>query len=201
MIVLGVTGSIGMGKSVAAAQLRIQRIPVHDADVTVHRLLERGGAGVAPVGRAFPGVVKDGAVDRSGLAARVFGHEGALARLEAILHPLVRARHAAFIAQGHRRRLRLVALDIPLLFETGGEGQCDAVAVVTCPAFLQEQRVLRRPGMTRERLAAIRSRQMPDAEKRRWADYVVPTGLDKRASLRRLIVIVRGLRGQTRRRH
>ena len=201
MIVLGVTGSIGMGKSVATAQLRARRIPVHDADRAVHALLEQGGAGVEPVGTAFPGVVRDGAIDRAALAGRVFADADALARLEAVLHPLVRARHAAFVAQAHRRRLPLIALDIPLLFETGAEGQCDAVAVVTCPAFLQEQRVLRRAGMTRERLLAIRARQMPDADKRRWADFVIQTGIGKRASLRRLIVVARALRGQTRRRH
>ena len=201
MIVLGITGSIGMGKSVAAAQLRAQGVPVHDADRAVHALLEKGGEGVGPVGRAFPGVVREGVVDRGRLALRVFGDEEALARLEAILHPLVRHRHAAFIARAHRRRLRLVALDVPLLFESGGEGQCDAVAVVTCPPFLQEQRVLARPGMTRARLAAIRARQMPDSEKRHWADFVIPTGLSRRYSLRRLTRMVRSLRARGRRRH
>jgi dephospho-CoA kinase len=129
----------------------------------------------------------------------VFGNERELARLEGILHPLVRQRHADFIAAAHRRRLPIVALDIPLLFETGGEGQCDAVAVVTAPPFLQAQRVLKRRGMSRERLAAIRARQMPDMEKRHWADYVVPTGNGRRAALRRWVGILRGLRARSRR--
>ena len=194
MIVLGITGSIGMGKSVAAAQLRLLGVPVHDADAQVHLLLVHDRAAIAAVGRAFPGTVRAGAVDRAALGARVFDDEAALARLEAILHPLVRAKSAAFLARAQRRRVALVALDIPLLFETGGEGQCDLVAVVTCPPFLQEQRVLRRPRMNRARLEAIRARQMPDFEKRRWADYVVPTGNGRRASLRKLAGIVRGLR-------
>jgi dephospho-CoA kinase len=197
MIVLGITGSIGMGKSVAAAQLRSLGVPVHDADAAVHELMAPGGGAVAPVAKAFPGVVRHGAVDRAALGARVFHDEAALARLEGILHPLVRRAHARFIATARRRRLPLVALDIPLLFETGGEGQCDAIVVMSAPAFLQRQRVLKRPRMTPERLAAIRSRQMPDVEKRRWADYVVPTGNGRRAGLRRLAAIVRGLRGQT----
>ena len=193
MIVLGITGSIGMGKSVAAAQLRSLGVPVHDADAAVHELLAPGGAAVRPVGKAFPGVVKNGAIDRARLGAQVFGDERALARLEGILHPLVRRAHGRFIAAARRRRLGLVALDIPLLFETGGEGQCDAVIVVSAPTFLQRQRVLKRPRMTEERLAAIRARQMPDMEKRRWADYVVPTGNGRRAGLRKLVGIVRSL--------
>ncbi|HEY1722585.1 MAG TPA: dephospho-CoA kinase [Magnetospirillaceae bacterium] len=194
MIVLGITGSIGMGKSVAAAQLRRLGIPVHDADAVVHALMAPGGVAVESVGKAFPGVVKNGAIDRAALGAKVFGDDKALAKLEGILHPLVRQRHARFIAAAQRRRLPLVALDIPLLFETGGEGQCDAVAVVSAPGFLQEQRVLKRRGMTPERLAAVMSRQMPDAEKRRWADYIVPTGNGRRATLRQWVRIVRALR-------
>lgn len=196
MIVLGITGSIGMGKSVAASQLRMLGVPVHDADAVVHELMAPGGSAVALVGAAFPGVVKNGTVDRAVLGRKVFADERALARLEAILHPLVRQRHARFIADAHRRRLPVVALDIPLLFETGGEGQCDAVAVVSAPAFLQQQRVLQRRGMTRERLTAVRGRQMPDVEKRRWADYVVPTGNGRRAALRRWVIILRALRAR-----
>jgi dephospho-CoA kinase len=194
MIVLGITGSIGMGKTVAAGQLRALGVPVHDADAAVHELMAPGGPAVAAVGQAFPGVVKDRAIDRAALGAKVFGDERALARLEGILHPLVRRAHARFIADARRRRLPLVALDIPLLFETGGEGQCDAVAVVSAPAFLQRQRVLKRPRMTPERLESILSRQMPDVEKKRWADYVVPTGNGRRAALRRLTAIVQSLR-------
>ncbi len=199
MIVLGITGSIAMGKSVAAGQLRALGVPVHDADAAVHRLMAPGGGAVPLVAEAFPGVVTDGAIDRAQLGARVFGDDRALARLEGILHPLVRRAHARFIAAARRRRVPLVALDIPLLFETGGEGQCDAVAVVSAPAFLQRQRALARPGMTPARLAAIQARQMPDMEKRRWADYVVPTGNGRRATLRRLTGIVKALRASTRR--
>ncbi|MBI5164319.1 MAG: dephospho-CoA kinase [Magnetospirillum sp.] len=194
MTILGLTGSIGMGKSTAAAMLRRFGLPVHDADATVHRLLGAGGAAVAAVEAAFPGVTVANAIDRAALADRVFGHPEALRSLEAILHPLVRAAETAFLRRHRRRRTPLVVLDIPLLFETGGEARCDAVAVVTCPAFLQEQRVQRRPGMTRGRLAAIRAQQMPDAEKRRRATFVIPSGLGRRETLRRLAAAVTVLR-------
>lgn len=186
MKILGLTGSIGMGKSTAAAMLRRMGVPVHDADATVHRLFAPGGAAVGPVGAAFPGMVVDGAVDRAALGRRVFGDPAALKRLEAIVHPLVRAAERAFLERHARRGTRLVALDIPLLFETGGERRCDKVAVVTCPAFLQAQRVLRRPGMTRDKLAAIRRQQMPDHDKRQRADFIIPTGIGRAAALRRL---------------
>lgn len=186
MKILGLTGSIGMGKSTAAAMLRRLGVPVHDADATVHRLFAKGGKAVAAVGAEFPGVVRDGAIDRPELGRRVFGDKAALKRLEAIVHPLVRAAETEFLERHARRRVSLVALDIPLLFETGGERRCDKVAVVTCPAFLQAQRVLKRPGMTAERLDAIRRQQMPDAQKRRRADFVIPTGLGRRATLRGL---------------
>ncbi|MBI2235887.1 MAG: dephospho-CoA kinase [Magnetospirillum sp.] len=190
MKILGLTGSIGMGKSTAAAMLRRLGVPVHDADAVVHRLFEPGGAAVPPVAAAFPGVVKDGRVDRAELGRRVFGDAAVMARLEAIVHPLVRAAERRFLDIHRRRNTALVVLDIPLLFETGGERRADRVAVVSCPAFLQAQRVLRRPGMSPERLAAIRARQMPDAEKRRRADFVVPTGIGRRETLRRLRRIV-----------
>lgn len=190
MKILGLTGSIGMGKSTAAAMLRRLGVPVHDADAVVHRLFEPGGGAVPPVAAAFPGVVKDGRVDRAELGRRVFGDPGAMARLEAIVHPLVRAAERRFLDSHRRRNTALVVLDIPLLFETGGERRADRVAVVSCPAFLQAQRVLRRPGMSPERLAAIRARQMPDAAKRRRADFVVPTGIGRRETLRRLRRIV-----------
>lgn len=187
MKILGLTGSIGMGKSTAAAMLRRLGVPVHDADATVHRLFGRGGAAVGPVAAAFPGVVREGAIDRAELGRRVFGDPAALKRLEAIVHPLVRRAERGFLARHRRYGTRLVALDIPLLFETGGERRCDKVAVVNCPAFLQEQRVLRRPGMTRERLDAIRRQQMSDTEKRKRADFVIPTGLGRPATLRGLM--------------
>lgn len=194
MRVLGLTGSIGMGKSSASAMLRRLGLPLHDADACVHRLLGHGGAAVAAVEAAFPGVVVEGAVDRRRLGARVFGDPAALRRLEAILHPLVRAEARAFLARWRRARRPLVVLDIPLLYETGGEALCDAVALVTAPAFLQAQRVLRRRGMTRERFAAVLAQQLPDREKRRRADFLVLTGGSKGDTFRQLRRIVRALR-------
>ncbi|MCR6629471.1 MAG: dephospho-CoA kinase [Magnetospirillum sp.] len=190
MKILGLTGSIGMGKSTAAAMLRRLGVPVHDADATVHRLLGKGGAAVAAIGQAFPGVVEDGAVNRQELGRRVFGQPAELRRLEAILHPLVRRAETEFLKRQRRRRTPLVVLDIPLLFETGGQRRCDRVAVVSCPTFLQAQRVLGRPGMSPARLAAIRAQQMPDHEKRRRADFVLPTGAGKPPVLRGLKRIV-----------
>lgn len=196
MKILGLTGSIGMGKSTAAAMLRRLGVPVHDADATVHALMGRNGAALPAIAAAFPGVVRDGMVDRAELGRRVFGRPAELRRLEAILHPLVRRAEKAFLKRHARRNTRLVALDIPLLFETGGDGRCDKVIVVTCPAFLQAQRVLARPGMSVERLAAIRRQQMPDHEKRRRADFVVPTGRGRAPALQRLAAIVRLMRAE-----
>jgi len=192
--VLGLTGSIGMGKSTAAAMLRDMGLPVHDADAAVHRLMAPGGRAVPEIAAAFPDAVADGAVDRRALGARVFADKAALQRLEAILHPKVRAEAHRFIEARRYRGDDLVVLDIPLLFETGGERLCDAVAVVSAPRFVQEARVLTRPGMTREKLAAIRAQQLPDADKRRRADIVVPTGLGRLHSLRILRRFVKMLR-------
>jgi dephospho-CoA kinase len=192
MIVLGLTGSIGMGKSTAAAMFRRIGVPLFDADRAVHRLLAPGGAAVAPVTAAFPGSANaKGGIDHALLGGRVFGDAAALRRLEGILHPLVRKEERGFLALARARGAPLVVLDIPLLFETGGAGRCDYVAVVSAPGFLQRQRVIRRPGMSESRYAAILARQMPDLEKRRRADFVVPTGLGKNVSLRRLGAIVR----------
>ena len=185
MIVLGLTGSIGMGKTTAANQLRSLGVPVHDADATVHRLQAKGGAAVTVIEDAFHGVVFGGEVDRGRLGARVFGNSQALTQLENILHPLRRQR---------RMRRQVVALDIPLLLETQGDKRVDAVVVVTCPAFLQEQRVMRRHGMTHGKLLEIRRRQMNDADKRRRATVIVQTGIGRRASLRSLIKAVTALR-------
>jgi len=195
VIVLGLTGSIGMGKSNAAATLKRMGVPVHDADRVVHRLMAKGGAAVAAVAAAFPGVVKDGAVDRAALGKIVFADSAALKRLEAILHPLVRREESQFLGAARRRHAKVAVLDIPLLYETHGEIRCDAVLVVTAPQFLQDQRVLRRPGMSRQRLKEIVMRQMPDAEKRKRADFVVQTGLGKRASR---VALARVLRKVTR---
>lgn len=192
---LGLTGSIGMGKTTAGILFGRLGVPVYDADAEIHRLLGKGGAAVPAVRKAFPDVVRDGLVDRKALGSRVFEDREALARLEAILHP--RARHAQrrFLASVRRRGEPVAVLDIPLLFETGGERHCDYTVVVTAPPFVQAQRVLSRPGMTQARLAAICARQMPDAEKRRRADFVVQTGLGKGYTLRALARIVRLVAG------
>lgn len=197
MVILGLTGSIGMGKTTAANMLRRLAVPVHDADAAVHRLLGHGGAAVPAVADEFPEVVRHGAVDRAALGRRVFDNPDELGKLEAILHPMVRRAERRFLARAAAARAPVVVLDIPLLFETGAERRCDATIVVSAPRFLQRARVLRRPGMTAARLAAIEARQMPDAEKRRRADFVVQTGLDRRATLRALLRIVRLVRGRT----
>jgi dephospho-CoA kinase len=196
MIVLGLTGSIAMGKSTAALTFRSFGLPVFDADAAVHRLLGPGGAGVGPVREAFPDCASGRAIDREELGRRVFGDPAALVRLEAILHPLVRAEQARFLARCRARGERLAVLDIPLLYETGGERGVDAVAVVSAPAFLQARRVLRRPGMTPARLAAIRARQLPDRAKRRRADFVIPTGLERRGAVRAVAAIIDQLRAR-----
>lgn len=191
MVILGLTGSIGMGKSRAAANFRRAGVPVHDADAAVHALLAEGGAAVDAINTLFPGVVVDGAVDRERVAVEVFGDAAALERIEKVLHPMVRERERKFLGQAARREQRLVVLDVPLLFETGGEKRCDGVVTVSAPAFLQELRVLRRAGMTRERLESILARQMPDREKCRRADFVVRTGLGRGFGLRQILNIVR----------
>lgn len=195
MIVVGLTGSIGMGKSTAAAILRRMGLPLFDADRAVHGFLAAGGEAVAKVEAAFPGVqLPNGGIERKRLAQRVFGDPQALARLEAILHPMVADAERRFLAQARGRRAPIAILDIPLLYESRGAARCDYVIVVSAPAMLQRQRVMRRPGMTEARLTAIKNQQMPDAEKRRRADFVVPTGLDRGFSLRRLRRIVAALR-------
>ena len=194
MFVLGLTGSIGMGKTAAANMLRRMGLPLHDADRAVHRLLAKGGAAVAAVEAAFPGVVADGAVDRERLAAQVFEDRVALKRLEGILHPAVRRATRAFLGRHARAARSLVVLDIPLLFETGGAALCDAVVVVTAPHFVQHARVMGRRAMTPARFQAILAKQMPDREKRRRADFVVNTGLSKAATLQQLRAIVTLLR-------
>ncbi len=186
MKILCLTGSVGMGKTTAARMLRRMGIPVHDADAEVHRLLGRGGAAVKAVEAAFPGVKLGKAIDRAALGKIVFADPAALKRLEAILHPLVRQAERRFLAQARREHRKLVVLDIPLLYETKGERRCDGVIVVSAPRPIQLARMLGRPGMTKERLAAIEARQMPDRQKRRRADIVIETGLGKRHSLENL---------------
>ena len=191
MIILGLTGSIGMGKTAAAENFRRLGVPVHDADKTVHGLLAKNGEAVELVKKLFPDAEKKGAIDREKIASEVFNNPEALARIESILHPLVRRRERSFLEIAARKGHRLAVVDVPLLFETGGEARCDAVVVVSAPGFLQEQRVLGRPGMTRERLDSIRVRQMPDAEKRRRADFVVLTGLGRDFGLLQILNIVK----------
>jgi len=190
MIVLGLTGSIGMGKSTTTAMFAEAGATVWNADDAVHRLYARGGAAVGPVGEAFPGVVVDGVVDRVRLA-EALGRDGeAFQRLEAIVHPLVLKGRVEDLAAAEARGVKLAVLDIPLLFETGGDAAVDAVVVVTAPAGVQAARVLARPGMTKERFETILARQMPDAEKRRRADFVIDTGEGLEATRARVDEIV-----------
>ena len=176
MILLGLTGSIGMGKSTTTAMFAELGAVVWNADDAVHRLYARGGAAVEPVGEAFPGVVVNGAVDRTRLAEALGRDETAFRRLETIVHPLVAQGRTEDLEAARAAGTRLAVLDIPLLFETGGDQAVDAVVVVTADPAIQAERVLARPGMTRERFDAILARQMPDAEKRARADFVIDTG-------------------------
>jgi dephospho-CoA kinase len=169
--VLCLTGSLGMGKSTAANFFAEAGVPVHDSDATVHALY--AGEAVPLVERAFPGSTTDGKIDRSKLAAMVISDAEALRRLEAIVHPLVSASREKFLADAQARGAAIVVFDVPLLFETGAHGNCDAVVVVTAPPELQRQRAFERPGMTEEKFLALLAKQMPDAEKRRRADFIV----------------------------
>jgi dephospho-CoA kinase len=193
MFVLGLTGSIGMGKSTAAAMFRAEGIAVHDADAVVHALY-RGEA--APViEAAFPGTTRDGVVDRALLGARVLDDPPALTRLEAIIHPLVVASRNAFLSEAAKLGARLVVLDVPLLLETGGDRGVDAVVLVTAPEAVQKERISRRPGMTPERLGVILARQMPDAEKRARAHFIIDTGGEFSATRRQVRAILQALAG------
>lgn len=175
MIVIGLTGSIGMGKSTVASMFAEEGAPCFDSDAAVHALYARGGAAVAPVEAAFPGVSDDGAVDRTALSAQVVGDADAIKRLESIVHPLVRQAQAEFLRTNAEAGAPYVVLDIPLLFESGGVNLVDRVVVVSAPAEIQRMRVLARPGMTKEKFAAILARQMPDDEKCARADFVIDT--------------------------
>lgn len=200
MIILGLTGSIGMGKTETARMFRDCGLPVYDADGAVHEIYSAGGAAVAAVGEAFPGVVVDGAVDRQKLSKLVLGDGAAgvraLARLEAIAHPLVRELQAQFLETARAGGHGLVVLEIPLLLETGADGACDYIAVVSAPEKIQRQRVLARPGMSERRLEAILYRQMPDPEKRDRADFVIETGGGFEAAEARVREIVEQLRSR-----
>ncbi len=197
MIILGLTGSVGMGKSTAAAMLRRLGVPVHDSDAAVHRLLAPGGAAVKAVAELFPeAATREGGIDRIAVGRRVFADPAALRRLEHVLHPLVRRSQERFLKRARARHLPLVVLDVPLLLETGGEKRCDAVIVVSAPAWLQRARVMARPGMTEERFRAMLRKQMPDYEKRRRADFVVPSGLGRAVTFRALKRVLREMRGR-----
>lgn len=176
MIVIGLTGSIGMGKSTVTAMFAEEGVPVFDSDAAVHALYAPGGAAIAAVQQAFPGVLKSGAIDRAALSARVVGDEAAMKTLEAIVHPLVAAARRDFLDAARESGARCVALDIPLLLESRKPRAVDKVVVVSAPADVQRARVLARPGMTVEKFEAILARQMPDAEKRACADFVIETG-------------------------
>ena len=199
MVIVGLTGSIGMGKSTAAKMLREMGVPVYDADAAVHALQAPGGAALPGIEAAFPGVVTAGVLDRQALGARVFGNKEALRRLEAIVHPLVGHKQRAFLRRAALAGEKLVVLDIPLLFEGMGERRVDATLVVSAPAFLQRRRVMARPGMTAGRLDGILRQQVPDALKRRKASIVIPTGMGlapTRAALGKAVAELRGLQGQ-----
>ncbi|MDX2143700.1 MAG: dephospho-CoA kinase [Rhodospirillaceae bacterium] len=192
--ILGLTGSIAMGKSTAAQMLRRLGVPVFDSDAAARAVTAPGGAAVAHVAARFPGVMKNGHIDRPTLAAQVFGAPGELAALERIVHPHVHAARKTFMAQATRWREPVVVFDIPLLFETAAEKKCDVVIVVTAPAFLQRQRALARPGMTAERLRGVLARQVPDFQKRRRADVIIPSGLGRADTYRRLKKTLRRVR-------
>lgn len=199
MFILGLTGSIGMGKSTAAADFRRLGVPVHDSDAAVHDVMAKNGAAVTAIDQAFPGVVLDGVIDRQELGSQVFGDKPALKKLESILHPLVRNREHAFLAHHGRMGTRAVVLDVPLLFETNGQRRCDAVAVVSAPFREQKRRVMARPGMTDEKFQNILKTQMSDLIKRNKADFVVLSGLGRAHSLRtirEIVTLIRSKRGQ-----
>ncbi len=194
--VLGLTGSIGMGKTTTANLFREMGVAVHDADATVHALYR--GSAVPLIEAEFPGVASDGIVDRAKLSAQVLGKPEAMARLERLIHPLVREAEGAFLARCRDTRVPLAVLDIPLLLETG-HGRCDAIIVVTAPPEVQRARVLSRPGMTPERFEAILARQMPDAQKRRKAHFIVDTSrglLSARRQVRSILQALAGRSGQ-----
>ncbi len=199
MLLIGLTGSIGMGKSETAKMFAAEGVPVYDADAEVHKLYAVGGAAVAPLEEAFPGVVKDGAVDRTLLSKQVIGNPDALKKLESIVHPLVGQANRAFLENAAKDGAEMVLLDIPLLFETGGRERVDVIVVVSAPYELQRERVLARPDMTEEKFDEIVAKQVSDADKRAGADYIVESdkGLHHaRAQVRDIIADLKGREGE-----
>lgn len=194
MILLGLTGSIGMGKSTTAGLFAKEGVPVNDADQVVHALYREEA--VEPVGKAFPGSVIGGVVDRGELSRQLAADPSKFKLLEQIVHPLVREKERQFVEECRFRNAPLAVLDIPLLFETGGEARVDKIAVVTCDAEEQKRRVLARPGMTEEKFALILSRQVPDAEKRKRADFIIDTGNGLDAARQQVQGIIKTLTGE-----
>ena len=196
MYLIGLTGSIGMGKSQTASLFRDEGVPVYDADAAVHALYEKGGAAVAPIGQLVPGAVVDGAVDRAILGRHVLQDNDKLKALEAIVHPLAGQTQMQFLTQAVADGAEMAVLDIPLLFETGGDGFVDSVVVVSAPAALQRERVLARPGMSEEKLDDILAKQMPDADKRARADFIVDSSISVADAHRQVRAILEQLRGR-----
>lgn len=194
MIVIGLTGSIGMGKSTVAKMFAEEGAPAFDSDAAVHALYTKDGAAVAPVEAAFPGVTRGGAIDRGRLSQRVVDDAEAMKRLEAIVHPLVRQAQADFLQRSRDAGAAAVVLDIPLLFESGGNAIVDKVVVVSAPAEVQRARVLIRPGMSAEKFESLLARQTPDAEKRARADFVIDTGGDFDATRKQVRAVLDALR-------
>jgi dephospho-CoA kinase len=200
-LVVGLTGSIGMGKTETAKMFAELGIPVYDADAAVHALYELGGAAVGPVAKAFPGSLREGRIDRAVLSRRVADDEAAFRRLEHIVHPLVAEAQRQFLNEAEKKGAEIVVLDIPLLYESGGDKRMDAVVVVSAPHHVQRERVLARPGMTLDKLEAIHARQVPDAEKREKADFVIETGKGLEHALESVKRVVATLRARAARPH
>jgi len=196
MLVIGLTGGIGMGKSTAAAILRKMGLPIYHADKAVHTLLKKNGAAVKPIAKIFPQALKNGAINRAALGHIVFHHPARLPRLEKILHPLVHKVEREFLRKAREKKAKAAVLEIPLLFETGAQKRCDYVICVTAPQKIQHTRVMRRPGMTRAKLKGIYERQMPDTKKRKLADFVVDTGGTRAGTKRQLRLVLRRILGE-----
>jgi dephospho-CoA kinase len=190
MLIIGLTGGIGMGKSAAAKILRALGLPIYEADKEVHALLREGGKAVRPVAKLFPQTLRRDAIDRARLGRLVFGQPRELRKLEEIMHPLVRRAENEFLRKARRKKYPAAILEIPLLFETGGEARCDYTICVVAPKAIQKKRVLQRPGMTAQKLKAIRARQMPDARKRKIADFIVDTGGSHKETRKNLRIVL-----------